>query len=254
MRRHVFILAQGSQSRLPDLPIKKQLIPLYHGDNVSRDPRLGNRAYLTIIERTIHQVRAIDQTASVVVVGGHEIRRSLDPIVGVPAVMDLRVVPLANPGNSSLKGLSQIVDARDHEVMAQVMDEPSSTTVLLGDAIYSWDCLRLLMMPKGAGGDLIRFVTTSDLSSIDGEVWGIEWRRQADAMFAVKVKLALAEHPPFSEYQPGQLRRLIKVTNAHTIVHCDDYTRDIDVPDHLGLIAGLAVKARADDVRQGFVW
>jgi hypothetical protein len=105
-----------------------------------------------------------------------------------------------------------------------------------------------------------RFVGTSDLSRSTGELWGIAWNRDADSLMSTpRAAPRSAQHPPFEAYQPGQLRRWLwafeqsyNMSNMHVAV--DDYTRDIDLPEHLELLPTLSTAARGDDAANGVAW
>jgi hypothetical protein len=83
---------------------------------------------------------------------------------------------------------------------------------------------------------------------------------------------ALANHPPFEEYQPGQMRRWLweidkyidgpfaggpwpdGVNRRTWYSAIDDYTRDIDLPEHVRELGRLSELAAADDRAHDLVW
>ena len=260
---HVIVLAQGQQKRLPELTHPKHLLRL---------PRCGGA---TILERTLRQVWTITPDDTQVTVVGWESHRAwVDGLQGAttPPVWasDLRTVQLRDPGNSSLKGVWRFLD--DVGLTVGLANPAKTTVVLLGDVVYSWDCINaLLIYPTHPSS--YRFVGTSDLSASGGEIWGINWDGDSHRTMVRHLANALRKHPPFSEYQPGQLRRWLWetadslpggfLTYAHVVeqrtasghyIPCDDYTRDIDVPEHVDALPELSELAAQDDVKYGVVW
>lgn len=171
---------------------------------------------------------------------------------------------LEDPGNSSLKGISRFLELEDNR---EDQPEWERTVVLLGDVVYSWDCLRAIFANTEPWP---RFVGTSNLSPGGGELWGISWLADADAQMRTFLGSALERHPPFhGTYQPGQLRRWLWEANTtfdalmpdamrHRerpwFVPIDDYTRDIDLPEHVLAIPKLSEAAAADDAANGVTW
>lgn len=284
MKTHVIILAQGQQKRLPTLTVAKQMIPL---------PACGNSP---IMHRTIRQLHSL--------LGMVPRSRPDDPIremvtvvcwlplseelsrVGVPIGYDghraTRYHPdtytLVEPGNSSLKGVERYL-WKTQEERARAGYE--RTVVLFGDTVYSWACLRAIL--EGTHWNM-GFVGTSDLSTSGGELWGISWHAGNTKPMLDALALANAKHPPFIDYQPGQMRRWLweidrQIDGPHAASPdqavgkhfapaalapleikrtwyraIDDYTRDIDIPEHLTQIPDLAVRAREDDEQNGMHW
>lgn len=256
MTAEIIILCQGAQSRLPMLPVAKQLIPLPHcGDT-------------PILYRTIRQLWDLavkDGVSRVSVVASFSIMERLlqrpVPIGTNGAAYAPFVTTLADPGNSSLKGIRRYLSyARPHREHAEFQ----RTIVLLGDVIYSWACLRaILNIPLGGEG----FVGSSNLSRGGGELWGLGWTRAAEIEMLIRLEHALNEHPPFIDYQPGQMRRwLWAVTEARRtraeryqlnvpwFTAIDDYTHDIDLPEHLAFVPALSQAAAIDDAAEGIRW
>lgn len=247
---HVIILAQGQQTRLPELGHPKQLLAL---------PRAGG---VQILARTLVILRELSPWANVTVVAKNELAAS----IATSCYWESH--ELADPGNSSLKGVSRYLDhRRDLMNLGALEFEPSMTTVLLGDVVYSWDCLATLLLTPGPAG--LAFVGTSDLSESAGEIWGIQWLPSADAAMTDWLKRALRRHPPFPAYQCGQLRqwlftarramqdelRSVERGNAAVpFVAIDDYTKDFDVPADLELLEDVSRAAADDDAQHGLRW
>ncbi len=294
MNTHVIILAQGSQKRLGDLPVAKQMLPL---------PACGGTP---ILYRTLRQLWHVmggvhihaDRSDRVTVVTWPllvdklrlttvDIPMTLTGVGGKPVEprsIEWRFTPstdtLDDPGNSSLKGISRFLEveaarrARRWALTPQVVppDHPEwdRTVVLLGDVVYSWACLRAIFAPFredprgfmtefGATIGDFRFVGTSDISPSGGELWGIAWPGRADIIMKMGLKRALDAHPPFAEYQPGQLRRwmwaMSRTFQTSTLYSAvDDYTRDIDTPEHVLMLPELSKAAAADDEANGVTW
>lgn len=264
----VIILAQGEQRRLPALKFPKQLLKL---------PACGD---VTILRRTLIQVGHIlnhnlradpEASRSVTVVCGDPTRALIN--ADINEMIRPRTLTLSEPGNSSLKGIHRYLTG------VGVIDPVADlNVVLLGDVVYSWACLSALLTPfyalstleplAGAG---IRFVGTSDLGASGGELWGVSWNDIADDQMMTALDRAMRGHPPFSAYQPGQMRRWLwaqpevrtsfgepRVHNAgrynNHFTAIDDYTRDIDLPEHVAWLFPLSERAAADDRENGVVW
>jgi hypothetical protein len=265
--RHVIILAQGKQKRLPDLKVPKQMLEL---------PECGGEL---IIDRTLCQLamilpsvtEEIDQTTyvdnvSVTVVCDHPLKYHVDASgkSGVynttRRVMSVGTIKLPDPGNSSLKGISRFFDDQDGPAS---LHPDFETVVLLGDVIYSWACLKACMTPTQHD---LSFTCSSDISNGHGELWGLMWKQSARPRMMKALAAALRKHPPFTEYQPGQMRRWLweidismgkpsPRAGERTWMHgIDDYTRDIDTPQHVSQLRDLSAAAAADDREHGLVW
>lgn len=296
MTTHVIILAQGQQTRLPDLDVPKQMLEL---------PACGG---VSIIERTLCQLAMLNRPCLcyrcmgdgghhgacvapmvTVVCGGSMV--ILVPMGGTEIVrkatgvrLNIAGHQLPDPGNSSLKGIARYLDLA-YEGFASgrwdgvVVDQ---TVVLLGDVVYSWACLHACLTPTHWH---MGFVGTKDLSRSDGELWGLTWEKPVEPPMMSTLDLALAKHPPFHDtYQPGQMRRwlwefdeyidgpdlasyLHNETISRVLRHpdnqlakrtwftaVDDYTRDIDLPEHVAMLPALSEQAAADDREHGLVW
>jgi hypothetical protein len=256
----VIILAQGEQRRLPDLKIPKQLLKL---------PACND---FTILRRTLIQVGHIchlnrigwphdgDKPRRVpTVVCGDAIRTEI--VADVNAMLRPQFFTLDDPGNSSLKGIHRyLTGIGQHDPVAD------HNVVLLGDVVYSWACLSVLLEPFAGSGSGIRFCGTSDMGAGGGELWGVSWNDIADDQMMTMLDSAVRKHPSFSTYQPGQMRRWLwqlpdsrgllgkvnLVNDAYTAI--DDYTRDIDLPEHVAWLFPLSERAAADDRENGVVW
>lgn len=260
MIANVIILAQGSQTRLPELAIPKQLLPL---------PDCGNAP---ILERTFCQLSVIVPDARITLVASDAI---ISKALKFSASSSVTYCTLPDPGNSSLKGLDRYLKLNED------LENERSTVVLLGDVIYSWACLTKIFL---MGEPLVRFVGSSDLSPSGGEIWGVAWWLGARDTMMAALEGALAKHPPASvndTYQPGQLRRLLWAIDASQgeiddevlvysrdgdglfnarrrdrpwFVAVDDYTMDVDIPEHLTLLGPSSTLAALDDKEHGLVW
>lgn len=283
MNTHVIILAQGSQKRLPDLPVAKQMLPL---------PECNNTP---ILYRTLRQIWHVmeginiraDRSDRVTVVTWPDLETKLrltpvpvpmmvTGIGGLPVVKPWPIEwsfytgtdTLDDPGNSSLKGIARFLQreqtrrARRWSFTPQGVPpaEPEweRTIVLLGDVVYSWACLRAIFVEGGTA-----FVGTGDLSTSGGELWGIVWGAYTESMMVEALADALGKHPPFTEYQPGQLRRWLWAFDERWkqpdgarpwYQAIDDYTRDIDTPEHVKMLPELSLAASTDDAFNGVTW
>jgi len=268
---HCIVLSQGSQRRL-NMTHPKCLLPL---------PGCGGRP---ILYRTLHHVWSIlerqrsararaaaeshpgvvDQRITVVT--WYEVRKwfELNEVWVDDGTNSRRrrafapeFISLADPGNSSLKGIARFL-ASDQGALWR----GDRTVVLLGDVVYSWQCLDALFTENIS--DNLCFAGTSDLSPGGGELWGIRWDRSVDRLMMDCLDKALLKHPRFEEYQPGQLRnwlwevdkKLDEVSGGFRTWFCpvDDYTLDIDLPEHIPLLGPASDKAAADDREHGVTW
>lgn len=247
----VIILAQGQQSRLgaPKVVGYKQLLQLPECDHAP------------ILVRTYRQLMRRPEKIRIVVVSWPEV---LVAIAGSLKIKDPFVmyredfITLPEPGNSSLRGIERVLASQPERA------EREDTVVLLGDVVYSWACLDALFAMAKVGG----FVGTADLSNDGGELWGVAWPGRLSAYMRHELEDSLIFHPPFdATYQCGQMRRWVagfrrgdlrrQVADRMqhgTYVAIDDYTRDIDLPEHLELVPGLSVAAAVDDREHGLVW
>ena len=264
---HVIILAQGKQTRLPNLKTHKHLLEL---------PACG----VDIITRTLCQLAMLStfehseghdyvQHMGVTVVCGGDLRYGID--AGGKAdvlrhtgrvLLGLGTYELGRPGNSSLKGISRYLDTQDYRTDAIGRDE--RIVVLLGDVVYSWDCLRAIL--KGTHWNM-GFVGSPDLSRDAGELYGLSWRGSAHGTMLELLDAALVNHPPFEAYQCGQMRRWLWEADRLCdplypenglrrtwYVAIDDYTDDVDVPSEVAALPQLALEAAEDDKNNGLHW
>ncbi len=293
MTVRVAIMAQGKQTRMPGLAIPKQLLWL----NMCQD---------TILGRTLRQLRNIGSVTEIVVVGGREIAHVVVPEGGeMPTVLDdpsvevggrpwSEVMPTDQPGTLRLtfEDASQGPKRRPIRMAALTLDDPGNsvlrglqalapwllrddadrTVVLLGDVVFSNQCLReLVTHPQGE----VVFAVTTDLSPGHGEMFGLSFA--AGIRYAIVTELHLIEHPPFEAYQAGQMRRLLwawQRSASHTEMHrnpkclqarashtlaqtqrpdprwcvmVDDYTTDFDTTEDLQCLGETDVDAYHDD-------
>jgi hypothetical protein len=262
---HVIVLAQGQQTRLAGhLDIPKQCLPL------------AGCGGMPIILRTLLQLMHINRSGDAMRVTvvchegmANELRNETSVFTGAledkrhDRACSLGVITLPDPGNSSLKGIARTLALfNGHQDYLAFTGEPDVTVVLLGDVIYSWRCLAAILdvgEKVRAGTGLCSFVTSSELGQSSGEVWGLSWHKAGRRMMSEALDRALAKHPPFHDtYQPGQMRHwlwaLPKLEQKLSHRICDDYTKDIDRPDHLPLVAGISALAAVDDMAHGVTW
>lgn len=283
---HVIILAQGQQKRLASLPVAKCML------------KLPACREIEIIKRTLRQLwyllemqhnGGLDPADSPVrhhhricVVTWPQVSEHLlrfGSVIDIGRERAITFYPhtetLTEPGNSSLKGIDRYL-RRFHEQPYRPAFE--RTVVLFGDVVYSWACLRMIL--EGTHWHC-GFVGTRDLSQAAGELWGLSWEPTAEQVMLQALLAALGRHPPFAEYQPGQMRRwlweigrCIDGSLANTVADgeyaraigaptgakptwyraCDDYTRDIDLPEHVEMLQLLSECARLDDDQNGVTW
>jgi hypothetical protein len=268
---HVIVLAQGQQKRLAGLKMAKQLLRLPECNDVP------------LLMRTLCQLAMLGHEAITVVCAGDlkytiEAGTSADILRQTGRMVYLHAYELGDPGNSSLKGLARYLDTQiDRGLVSS--HHNFQTLVLLGDVVYSWQCLRAIAHGTHWNHG---FVGTSDLSASGGELWGVSWFPSAHPTMLSLLDRALANHPPFEEYQPGQLRRWLWAMNdlANPLgiavdgqiigqaanrdmrqgyrptwfTAIDDYTRDIDLPEHVNMLPRLSAAAKADDEANGLHW
>lgn len=257
---HIVILAQGEQKRLPNLlGYPKQGLRLPWCDHTP------------LMVRTLRQLQIMCPDACITVICGAILRGVVESYqlpdfdtgtVQQPGLFARRAtfVELAQPGNSALKGIARFL-----ERIAYGSDpdrDPDRVVVLLGDVVYSWGCLQELITQRPhAPAYPYAFVGTTDLTPSTGELWGITWTRSGAPEMIEGLGRALDHHPPFDDYQPGQLRRWLwemrgkDVAGVFGAYHgVDDYTRDIDLPEHIEMIPALSRSAMEDDKQYGLRW
>lgn len=249
MDLEIIVLAQGTQARLGHAHGWKQLLPL-HG--------CGGAPLLI---RTLRQLDALNTGGmSVTILTWKALLEDVPPawraVVHHPAV---RFEQLPHPGNSSLKGIARYLEEQPRDRGAE------GTVVLLGDVLYSWSCLSVLMtLARTRAG----FAGTSDLSGSRGELWGVAWPHKHEDTMVADLRDALLRHPPFEdEYQPGQLRRWIVGWRRGDLVDhvrqridlgtyrpIDDYTMDVDLAQHIPLLGAASRSAAEDDAANHLPW
>lgn len=254
MNIEVIILAQGTQKRLGAPHGFKQLLRL---------PACGDAP---ILGRTLRQLADLSDAGMPVKLPTPTIvtweRLSSEACDAYPKLFNWAGVvfrKLASPGNSSLKGIARYLEEQPQD------RGYDGTIVLLGDVVYSWSCLlSLLWLSQMSWG----FTGTSDLSNGGGELWGVAWSKSYEQRMLADLRDALLRHPPFEdEYQPGQMRRwiagwrrgdisdhvrqLIRSGNYRPI---NDYTMDVDLPEHIAKLQAVSELAAADDLAHGMAW
>lgn len=252
MKLHVIILAQGNQARMGHAfrDKYKQMVDL---------PACGN---VPVIVRTILQVKHylsnVGEIAFSLVCWNKMIETAPEHWIPVLRMAGVAKYELADPGNSSLKGIARFLETN-------IINDADRTMVLFGDVIYSFDCLDAIWMMTERFG----FVGTSDLRNDGGELWGVGWSSNDEDTVALELRDALLRHPPFNDdYQPGQMRRwlvgwrrgdvsehvqrLIKINRYMAV---DDFTCDIDVPENVRFVQTFThEKAMLDDKNHGITW
>lgn len=283
---HVIILAQGSQSRMGPFfnKIPKQVLPLSaHISAGARNIRVIDRTIAQVVKilsggaSTPDAVQRAMTPHGIVVIGDRKMREVHHPrgdFLLMANELDERVYygvspevfTLHDPGNSSLKGLARVLD---HASRTPGVPE-GRTVVLLGDVLYSWNCLEALFCPADVRD--VTFAGTSDLGPGDGELWGISWFKSTAKLIGGAIDIGLTNHSKFEdEYQPGQLRHVLWAVDRHLnpngmvrkdekpgqwpardwFVPIDDYTMDVDLPDHIAKLARHSFLAWADDKEHG---
>lgn len=262
MNTHVVILAQGTQKRMGDFVRPKQLLGLA-AHQAAQAPNT------TILGRTVMQVvKILGQRHSTIVnhcvevVARPEVGAQL-PIVLFPETPDedgiITYTPmcttLPDPGNSSIKGAMRFFTRPEAHFAPKPGATWERTVVLLGDVLYSWACLYALFQRR------FTFAGSSDLGRDRGELWGVSWCDDATSIMAQALADGLAASSKHEdEYQPGQLRHWLWAIDASQKwgadrrpwwVAIDDYTMDVDLPEHLPKLAAASLLALADDKEHG---
>jgi hypothetical protein len=247
---NIVILAQGTQKRLGNACGPKQLLSL------------AACVGAPILVRTLRQLGtlAASHDIDITVVTWKDVWVQL--VMRFADAQDsANHVELADPGNSSLKGIARYLAQRDS---TEPQNPEDRTIVLLGDVCYSWAALNALLLASREHG----FVGTSNLSESGGELWGVAWKRKFEDQMLRDLGDALLRHPPFEdEYQPGQMRRWIlgwrkgslaervdRLRRSGLYFDIDDYTMDVDLAVHIPKLAESSVLAREDDIRNGMTW
>lgn len=245
MSTNVIILCQGSQSRLPTLTCAKQMLPL---------AACGGMPILARTWEQLNRLSANSHLTVQIVAWQPLIEAFLRGPQHFPVCRtSLGFLTLPEPGNSSLKGVAAALARR-----SAIYDQ---TVILLGDVVYSWDTLRTALW-----NTKVSFLGTPDLSPSGGELFAVRWNAAAEATMLAWLDGALAAHPKFKEYQPGQMR--LWLTGGHDWNHAipmpisewtsyhsvTDYTDDIDLPADVTNLPALSVLAAADDAANGVTW
>lgn len=283
-RTHIIVLAQGpelegspkawfrlpgtgpaSVARGPGTPIiMRTVAQIYRMADLNSAPRVALRDDITPISLAVVCAAPLH----------HLLAAEGDRLIGTHT--------LTEPGNSALKGIDRYLRFRfgrpspyagDHSPYA---GDDERIVVLLGDVVYSWNCLHALLCTQHP----ISFVGTSNLSQSQsrGHLWGVTWETEDHAVMMSMLEAALAKQPPFAAYQPKQFRQwffagqlddriasgaqdrpALDYVTAQTVMvdriyhPVDDYTQDIDSLDHPELTE-LGRQAAADDKKNGLVW
>lgn len=254
MTTEVIILSQGRQTRMGMAHGYKQLLSL---------PACGGTA---IIVRTLMQLSVLDTVSPmwVNIVGWEDLLELISWRLEAPvAYAELRNTPgminmvtLAEPGNSSLRGIARYLDLYSSR-------RGDRTVVLFGDTVYSWACLRSMFLAPAYA-----FVGTKNLRYDLGELWGVCWAHDCHDAMMSRLRDSLLRHPPFDDdYMPGQMRRWVSgFHRGHMVDHInsmrrmgnyidiDDYTMDIDTTSQIAMLPELSRKAAEDDLVAGLRW
>lgn len=249
MNTDVIILAQGTQRRLGQSHGPKQLLPLRGCGGTP------------ILARTVRQIWVLAHWwPTIVTWDAIRLHQEVNPVRCGDTLVTPAFFELPDPGNSSLKGISRLLEQR-HQSGLRL----ERTIVLLGDVVYSWRCLEsLIELAAGSWG----FAGTSDLSPSGGELWGVAWHRNHEDRMMSSLRDAMLRHPPFEdEYQPGQMRRWItgwqrgdlrdhvaQLRRTQNYVAIDDYTFDVDLPKDLLMLPSISSSAAEDDAQRGITW
>ena len=234
----VVIMAQGGQSRLPMLKVRKQLLPLAACNTTILHRTLAQLSELMVSE--IYLV-APEMLATEILRWAHR---------AIPAA-NLITVTLPRPGNSVVQGL----------LGTGAMLAGDDVVVLLGDVVYSWACLEYLL-DAARRQRLFAAAVSSDLSVGGGEVYGVAYGRNHAHKVVSLLEGAPKPPPHFTSYQPGQLRTWIREVQRDLgvaqpfephgdVCHVvDDYTTDFDTLDDLVWLGSADVGAYQDDQRR----
>ena len=289
-RTHIIVFAQGpelegspkpwmrlpgtgpaSVARGPGTPIiMRTITQIYRMADLNSAPRAALRDDITPISLTVVCAAPLH----------HLLAAEGDRLIGTHT--------LTEPGNSTLDGIDRYLRFRFARP-SPYAGAHERIVVLLGDVVYSWNCLHALLCSPCP----ISFVGTSDLSPSRGHLWGVTWETEHHAILLSTLEAALAKHPPVAAYRPKQFRQWFFAGQAddriasgakdrsvldyvtaqavmvdHIYQFVDDYTQDIDVPTHLELLEHpgdrhnarwcewreLGRQAAVDDEKNGLVW
>jgi hypothetical protein len=253
----IVILAQGAQRRLGNHAGPRQLLPLPSCGGapiLSRTLRQLGEMYLQ--ESAAHP-RDLPSAPVVTVVAESSLTDALFKVAKWPIYTASVELPV--PGNSALKGIARYLELRESQGHRY-----QRTIVLLGDVVYSWDCLLEIWDMSQKYG----FVGTKNLSLSKGDLWGAGWSRPYEDWMLTNLRDALLRRPPFDDDpEPSQLRRwisgmqrgdladhIVRLRWAAHYADADDYTHDIDVAHDLVLLPELSSLAAKDDAEHGVFW
>jgi choline kinase len=254
-------MAQGKQTRLEGIiDCPKQWVCVPYSDEIgsafsSQEP---------ILARTLRQLSTLG-VRSATVVATDELSHLLIPQME-NAPFPSGVITLANPGNNLLAGMRSLFIDYDES-----FQEPC--VVLLGDVVYSWQTLRVLLRKERPANlsdkywPPVLFAGTPVVTASQGELWGCSW--DADGIDPVLDALRRIKDPPFPDYQCGQLRKLLWEIQKLEVLPEEyvpdpfracatgrwyhpttDYTADIDTPADLRKLPTIGAAAYADDRRE----
>jgi hypothetical protein len=256
---HVIILAQGQQSRLPDLAVPKQLLEIPHaGETILRRTfrllgELAPGAFPTLVAHrgVAEAVGAVHPTDTRL--AGAAARSFY---VGIPPDMRSALcVTLDNPGNHAVAGLQQVL---------RLGISPADTiAVVLGDVIWSRAALQQLLFGAAPIAHSrfqgIAFVGTPNLTGGGGELFGIRAPRVSSSVLEAELPKSSSA---FIDYQPGRLRELLwalqkrhqlstdlKVHMLAPYIPITDFTTDIDTPADLARLPEIGRAVAAEDGR-----
>jgi hypothetical protein len=232
-------MCQGSQSRLPDLGIPKQMVRVNGEPNIRRTHRL---------------IGELADVRSITTVGWPRLARAVDSLVTIP-----------DPGQCILDGIDQ----------TRFLWSSGRVVVLLGDVVFSRAALAGIFSDER---DLF-FAGTSDLSTAGGEVFGFAasgLRAREEAVGALVS--CPCRSVRYGGSQGGHLRRLLwwiqqcrglrplsnhqsvvgpdadQLDFDHEMTWCeelylgiDDWTDDIDTPADLDQLPELSRCARSEE-------
>jgi choline kinase len=263
----VVIMAQGQQTRLEGtIECPKQWVHLPYS------PDLGSAftAQEPILARTLRMLETLNVSKATVVATDalHDILRQSMELRQREGGRSLpsAVITLADPGNNLLAGMRAVfLDYGD--------TYQAPCVVLLGDVVYSWQTLRVLLRKERPANQRdqywcpVVFAGTPVVTASAGELWGCSW--DSDGLDAVLDALRRIKDPPFPDYQCGQLRKLLWEIQKREVLPPEyvpdpfracatgrwyhpttDYTADVDTPADLRKLPAIGVAAYADDQRE----
>lgn len=281
---NIIILAQGKQTRLPGFKTPKHLLELpMHAACGADNFRIVQRTVAQLArlvastDLTIQEAAAQWDRHTVTIINdwpAHFHLQDADARLRCMSMPDRRhisehnwlvvcprQVRLQDPGNSSLLGFERYI--MEHGGIPHT----HRTVVLLGDVVYSWRCLERLLDERSPVTFAITPILTADAGEVFGFAWNVDLKdHKLDGGSAIQLAYAAAlrasSKADETVYQSGQLRHLVwqylelgakhkpQVTDVALI---DDYTMDVDLPEHLVTLASASIEAYGEDKERGLI-